>query len=70
MSILHVNQIDGALHRLFDGKIDLGDAQLGTPASEKIFLTRALARHLPSCSLAVSLPMTRHSLSRTAPVTM
>ncbi|MEY9460844.1 hypothetical protein ABH973_001257 [Bradyrhizobium ottawaense] len=43
MSILHVNQIDGALHRLFDGKIDLNDSQSGSPASEKLFLSRALA---------------------------
>lgn len=43
MSILHVNQIAGALHRLFDGKIDLSDAQIGTAESEKVFLTRALA---------------------------
>lgn len=43
MSILHVSQIAGALHRLFDGKIDISDTQAGTPDSEKVFLTRALA---------------------------
>jgi hypothetical protein len=43
MSILHVNQIDGALHRLFDSKIDLSDVQPATPAGTKAFLTRALA---------------------------
>ena len=51
MSILHVNQIAGALRRLFDGKIDISDTQGGTPDSEKVFLTRALpplrSRSLP-----------------------
>jgi hypothetical protein len=43
VSILHVNQIEGTLHRLFDGKIDLSDVQPATAAGAKVFLTRALA---------------------------
>jgi AIPR protein len=43
MSILHVNQIAGALHRMFDGQIDLADAPPSGPDREKVFLTRALA---------------------------
>ena len=43
MSILHVNQISGALHRMFDGLIDLADASPKPDEAEKLFLTRALA---------------------------
>jgi hypothetical protein len=43
VSILHVNQIAGALHRMFDGHIDLADAPLNPDEREKCFLTRALA---------------------------
>jgi AIPR protein len=43
MSILHVNQIAGALRAMFDGIIDMTDvAQAGTD-KDKMFLTRALA---------------------------
>src|ERR1700726_1010868 len=47
MSILHVNQIAGALRRMFDGHIDLADAPPDAANREKCFLTRALAA-LPS----------------------
>lgn len=43
MSILHVNQIAGALERVFDGKIDLSDQVAGSPEAAKTFLTRSLA---------------------------
>ncbi len=43
MSILHVNQIAGALHRMFDGEIDLSDVSPNPSEREKIFLTRSLA---------------------------
>lgn len=43
MSILHVNQIAGALHKVFDGLIDLTDAPAKPDEREKCFLTRALA---------------------------
>lgn len=43
MSILHVNQIAGALHRPFDGKIDVSDQPASTSDAEKVFLTRSLA---------------------------
>jgi len=43
MSILHVNQIAGALHRMFDGHIDLSDAPPNPEDREKCFRTRALA---------------------------
>lgn len=43
LSILHVNQISGALRRMFDGLIDLADAPSKSDDVEKLFLTRALA---------------------------
>jgi AIPR protein len=43
VSILHVNQIAGALHRMFDGCIDLADTPPNPDDREKCFLTRALA---------------------------
>jgi AIPR protein len=43
MSVLHVNQIAGALHRMFDGQVDMADAPASGPDREKSFLTRALA---------------------------
>jgi hypothetical protein len=43
VSILHVNQIAGALHRMFDGYIDLTDASPKPDDREKCLLTRALA---------------------------
>ena len=43
MSILHVNQIAGALHRMFDGEIDLTDVTSNQDEREKCFLTRSLA---------------------------
>ena len=43
MSILHVNQIAGALDRTFAGKIDLSDQVAGSPEANKVFLTRSLA---------------------------
>ena len=39
MSILHVNQIAGALHRMFDGHIDLTDASPYPEDREKCFLS-------------------------------
>jgi AIPR protein len=43
MSILHVNQIAGALRRMFDNLIDLSDAPVSGPDHDKCFLTRSLA---------------------------
>jgi hypothetical protein len=43
LSILHVNQIAGALHRMFDGVIVLDDAQTDPAERERLFLSRALA---------------------------
>jgi AIPR protein len=43
VSILHVNQIAGALHRMFDGEIDLTDVTSNSDEREKCFLTRSLA---------------------------
>jgi hypothetical protein len=43
LSILHVSQIAGALHRMFDAKIDLSDVSPNPDEREKCFLTRALA---------------------------
>jgi hypothetical protein len=43
LSILHVNQIAGALHRMFDGVVVLDDAQQDAADSERLFLSRALA---------------------------
>jgi len=43
VSILHVNQIAGALHRMFDGEIDLADVTPNPDEREKCFLTRSLA---------------------------
>lgn len=43
MSILHVNQIAGALRRMFDGLIDLSDVPITNPDRDKVFLTHALA---------------------------
>src|SRR5271154_6945292 len=54
MSILHVNQIAGALHRMFDGFIDLSDAPPDPNEAEKLFLTRALAAFSISQLAAVS----------------
>ena len=43
LSILHVSQIAGALHRMFDDKIDLSDISQNPGEREKCFLTRSLA---------------------------
>ena len=44
MSQLHVNHINGFLHRTYDGLIDLSDVKkAGDHDREKIFLTRSLA---------------------------
>ena len=43
MSILHVNQIAGALHRVFDGLVDLSDANAPPQEVERLFLSRTLA---------------------------
>jgi hypothetical protein len=43
MSILHVNQIAGVLHKTFDGLIDLSDASPVPLDRERAFLSRALA---------------------------
>jgi hypothetical protein len=43
VSILHVNQIAGALHRMFDGEIDLTDVTSNQDEREKCFLSRSLA---------------------------
>jgi hypothetical protein len=48
MSVIHLNQIRGQLHKLFDGKIDLTDVvTLQTPPEqiENVFLSRALAAY-------------------------
>ena len=43
MSVLHVNQIAGALHRVFDGLVDLSDANAPPQEVERLFLSRTLA---------------------------
>jgi len=43
MSILHVNQIAGALHRMFDGLVDVSDGPTDKDQAERLFLSRALA---------------------------
>jgi hypothetical protein len=54
MSILHVNQISGALHRMFGGLINLADAPPDPNDAEKVFLTRALAAFAVSQLAGVS----------------
>jgi hypothetical protein len=65
MSILHVNQIAGALRRLFDGHIDLSDAPVNPADREKCFLTGALAAFAVAQLAGSSLPK-RRKLSLTA----
>ena len=43
MSILHVNQVAGTLHKLFDGLIETSDGQSDATELERLFLSRALA---------------------------
>jgi len=43
MSILHVNQIAGALERQFNNMIDLSDVTENVDERRKCFLTRSLA---------------------------
>jgi hypothetical protein len=54
MSILHVNQISGALHLMFGGLINLADAPPDPNDAEKVFLTRALAAFAVSQLAGVS----------------
>jgi hypothetical protein len=53
VSILHVNQIAGALHRMFDGHIDLADA---SPLGNR-YIAHMVFQRLPAAIVNASSPL-------------